>query len=178
MNESGPDLQPSPHTMQVQGLFVRHQSSVKTFILSLRPDFATADDILQETFLTVTRKAESFQHGSNFIAWVFAIARFKVMEAGRRHPRETDLADDVLDVLAAEAPPADFFDTRLTALLNCLDRLAPRAREIVRLRYQEEHGPGEIAVRLNWKAAAVNVALARARQRLRNCVQAQAREQA
>lgn len=178
MNDSGPETQPSPHTMRVQGLFVRHQSSVKAFILSLRPDFASADDILQETFLTVTRKAEDFEEGSNFIAWVFTIARFKVMEAGRRHPRETDLSDDLLDTLAAEAPPADFFDTRLAALLACLDRLAPRAREIVRLRYQEEHGPGEIALRLKWKTAAVNVALSRARQLLRSCVQSQAGEEA
>lgn len=174
MNDTGTEDQPSPHTMHVQGLFVRHQSSVKAFILSLRPDFATADDILQETFLTVTRKAEDFTDGSNFLSWAFAIARFKVLEAGRYHHRETDLSEEVLEVLAADAPAAEFSDTRLPALMECLDQLAPKAREIVRLRYQEEHGPGEIAMQLQWKTSAVNVALSRARQLLRHCVQSRA----
>lgn len=156
--------------MRVQQLFVAHQTSVKAFILSLRPDFTEAADILQETFLTVTRKAAEFREGSNFTAWAFAIARFKVLEAGRARRRETDLSEEVLDALAAAAPPPSFFDRRLPALRDCLRRLAPRAREIVRLRYHAGHGPEEIARRVSWSANAVNVALSRARSALRSCV--------
>ena len=175
MNDSA-QAQPSDHTVQVQQLFVRHQSAIKAFILSLRPDFAAADDILQETFLTVTRKADDFRDGSNFIAWSFSIARYKAMEHGRAHRRETDLSDEVLEALAADAPPASFFDRRLPALMACLDRLAPKARQIVELRYHGEQGPEEIAAQLQWKPAAVNVALSRARQLLRSCVQRHAEE--
>jgi RNA polymerase sigma-70 factor (ECF subfamily) len=56
--------------MRVQQLFVKHQSRIKAFILSLQPDFSEADDILQEVFLVVTRKAIEFKEGSNFMAWV------------------------------------------------------------------------------------------------------------
>lgn len=50
-------------TVRVQQLFVRHQGIVKAFILSLQPGFADAEDVLQETFLVVTRRgvAESEQ---------------------------------------------------------------------------------------------------------------------
>jgi RNA polymerase sigma-70 factor (ECF subfamily) len=181
MSESipgGADGLPDAHTMRVQQLFIGHQTAIKAFILSLRPDFVEAGDILQETFLTVTRKAAEFREGSNFGAWAFAIARFKVLEAGRVRRRETDLSDEVLDALAAAAPPAPFFDRRLAALRDCLRRLAPRAREIVRLRYHAGHGPDEIARRLSWSSNAVNVALSRARAALRACVQRAAGEAA
>ena len=93
------------------------------------------------------------------------------MEHGRRHRREADLSDEVIAALAAEAPAAGFFEERLEVLLACLERLAPRAREIVRLRYHEEQEPQEIARQLRWSPAAVSVALSRARQLLRSCVE-------
>jgi len=48
------------HTVRVQQLFVRHQTQLKAFILSLEPDFTEAEDILQEVFLVVTHKAGDF----------------------------------------------------------------------------------------------------------------------
>lgn len=47
-----------PHTREAHQLFVRHQPRIKGFILALLPDFAAADDVLQETFLVVQRKVE------------------------------------------------------------------------------------------------------------------------
>jgi len=168
-----PTGQPDEHTVRVQQLFVQHQSAIKAFILSLRPDFAEAEDVLQETFLTVTRKAGEFQERSNFIAWVFAIARFKVMEARRRGAKTEALSDEALDALAAAAPDEKFFETRLAAVRHCLERLAPRAQEIVRLRYHGERGPEAIAQLLGWTPNAVNAALSKARGWLRHCVRRQ-----
>lgn len=168
-----PAGQPDGHTVRVQQLFVKHQSAIKAFILSLQPDFAEADDVLQEAFLTVTRKAGEFQEGSNFIAWAFTIARFKLLESRRRHGKTAALSDEVLETLAAAVPEEAFFDARLRALRGCLEGLAPRAQEIVRLRYHGERGPEEIARLLAWTPNAVNVALSKARGWLRDCVQRQ-----
>jgi RNA polymerase sigma-70 factor (ECF subfamily) len=168
-----PAGQPDGHTVRVQQLFVKQQSAIKAFILSLQPDFAEADDVLQETFLTVTRKAGEFAEGSNFIAWAFAIARFKLLESRRRRAKAGALSDEVLETLAAAAPDEAFFDVRLRALRGCLERLAPRAQEIVRLRYHGERGPEEIARLLAWTPNAVSVALSKARGWLRDCVRRQ-----
>jgi RNA polymerase sigma-70 factor (ECF subfamily) len=172
---TGPDALCLGYTMQVQQLFVRNQSAIKAFILSLQPDFVEADDILQEVFLTVTQKAAEFRPGSSFTAWAFAIARFKVLEAQRRRQRKgaDSLSEEIIELLAAEAPDEGFFESRLSTLRGCLDRLAPRAREIIRLRYYGEHGPEAIAQRLVWTANAVNVALSKARMALRHCVEQQ-----
>jgi len=45
-----------PQKLMLQ-LLVRHQPRIKGFIASLLPDFVAAEEVLQETFLVVQRKA-------------------------------------------------------------------------------------------------------------------------
>ena len=118
------------HTLRVQQLFVAHQGSVLAFILSLQPGFAEADDILQETFLVISRKADAYAPGTNFLAWACTIARFKVLEFRRRQVQQAArISDAAIESLCADLPEEGFFDSRLGALRDCLHKLAPRARE-------------------------------------------------
>src|SRR5436309_3729501 len=153
----------SDHTVRVQQLFVRHQSSIRAFILSLHPNFSEAEDILQEVFLVVTRKAGDFHEGSNFMSWALAIARYKVMEAIRRQTSDHALSEQVVEVLCDECPQDELTEQRSAVVRACLEKLAPRLQEVMRLRYFAEHGPGEIARLLAWTPNSVNVALSRAR---------------
>jgi RNA polymerase sigma-70 factor (ECF subfamily) len=127
---------------------------------------------LQETFLVVQRKADTFAANSNFIAWAFQIARFQVMKAqAQRRSAAHRFSDEVIEALAASAPALPFDEAKLAALPGCLEQLAPQARRIVELCYQHEHKPREIARLLGWTAAAVSVTLTRARAALRDCVE-------
>ena len=63
------------HTLRVQQLFVRHQGALKAFVLALWPDFAEADDVMQEVFLVITRKAAEFQPETNFLSWARRCSR-------------------------------------------------------------------------------------------------------
>ena len=75
-----------------------------------------------------------------------------------------------MDALGAceEAIPVD---PRLDRLDECLGKLAPHARRLVELRYVGGSMPEEIARIMEWTPGAVNVALSRARQLLRECVE-------
>jgi RNA polymerase sigma-70 factor (ECF subfamily) len=159
-------------TLRVQQLFVRHQGQLKAFVLALLPDFARADDVVQEVFLHVTAKAAEFEPETNFLAWVRSIARFKLLEACRQSPGRS-LDADVLESLAASCPDDWVGDEKLAALTRCLQRLAPKAREIVQLRYQREHSPPEIARILSRTTNSISVALAKARVELRECIERQ-----
>jgi len=44
-----------------------------------------ADDLVQETLIKAWGKIESFEHGANLIAWLYAILRNEVMLQVRRH---------------------------------------------------------------------------------------------
>jgi DNA-directed RNA polymerase specialized sigma24 family protein len=63
-SQSEPSSSAASHQLQVQRLFVKHQSVVKAYILSLLPSLTDAEDVLQETFLTVSAKAASFEPGN------------------------------------------------------------------------------------------------------------------
>jgi RNA polymerase sigma-70 factor (ECF subfamily) len=160
------------HTLRVQQLFVRHQGRLRAFVLALWPDFARADDVLQDVFLTVTAKAGEFQVGTDFLAWARTIARFKVYEAWRKTGHHS-LSPDVLDSLVAACPDDWAADDRRAALTKCVGELPPKAREIVRLRYHREHSPPEIARILARTVNSVNVALSKARAALRECIDRQ-----
>jgi len=155
----------------VQGLFVRHLPVVRATVLALLPNLHRAEDVVQETFLTMCQKAGDFIPGTDFAAWVCTIARYKVREALRSESlRFEPLSNDTIEaVLAAEPPKAEAVE-RLRLFEECLECLAPRARQAMELRYRGECLPEEIAQRMNWSLASVRVALSRARLVLRECV--------
>ncbi|MEY5024680.1 MAG: hypothetical protein RLZZ244_208 [Verrucomicrobiota bacterium] len=165
------------HTLRVQALYVQHQNQLRSFLHSLVPDFATVDDLVQECFLTVSEKAPEFEMGSNFGAWVRSIARFKVLALQRDHARRPPmLAPEVLESLILSAPdptPPEHENAALESLRQCLEKLAPAAREIVRMRYFSQWGPLEISRIRECSANAINVTLARSRDALRRCMDSQ-----
>lgn len=164
-----------PHTLVVQQLFVQHQRPLRAFVMSLAPDFSAADDVMQETFLEVSRQAAEFQLGSNFPAWSRSIAKFKVLGLTRDRQRSPlRLSDDVVEALAAAAPLDEDEERHIEnvgLLRECLSKLAPVARDLVRLRYFGQHFPSEIAHMRSQSVNGINVSLARARAALRECME-------
>lgn len=157
---------------EVQRLFLRHADVLEGFILALLPDFSASKDVLHEVFLTATAKAAEFRPGSDFPAWARAIARLKVLEhVRRRRGGARLLGPEALEAVAASAPETgDSWALRREALAACLERVAPRARQILEMRYSDALlSPGEIAARISWSGGAVRVALARARKFLLDC---------
>lgn len=165
-------------TMRVQQLFVKHQLGLRAFILSLEPNFTDAEDLLQEVFLVVTRKANEFEEGTNFFAWGCSIARFKLLELLRRRARSQVLSEEVIEALCAVEQEHYFDDSRLAILQHCLEQLAPKARQMMYLRYYGEHSPAQIARLVSWTPNAVRVALSRARSVLQECLQRRMRQEA
>jgi RNA polymerase sigma-70 factor (ECF subfamily) len=167
----------SEKTMRVQQLFVKHQLGLRAFILSLEPNFTDAEDLLQEVFLVITRKANDFEEGTNFFAWACTIARFKLMELVRRRARSQVLSEEVIEALCAVEPEYHFDDSRLAILQHCLEQLAPKARQMMYLRYYGEHSPAQIARLVSWTPNAVRVALSRARTVLQECLERKFRQE-
>ena len=147
----------------VQGLFLTHLNVIRGFIRALVRDRHLADDVLQETFLTVSRKAADFQPGTNFPRWACAVARLKVMEAQRREKGNLlFLSEEAIEALAASEDLPEH-DARTELLDGCIDDLPPAMKRSVELRYVGGHKPAEIARIIGWSAEAVYVALSRAR---------------
>ena len=161
--------------LRVQTLFVQHMPRIRAFALSLMPDFSQVDDILQDVFLTVTAKASDFQPGTNYLAWAFTIARFRVLKSMNAMDKAfLPLSEEVVELLAAECPDVGAEqDRRIGYLEQCLKKLAPQARRMIELRYYEALKPATIAERLGLSVNGVSVLLSRSRVLLRACVERQ-----
>ena len=54
---------------------VKHRHEVVAFLYGVVPDYHAVEDMFQEVCLVAIQKADEFQEGTNFAAWVRAIAR-------------------------------------------------------------------------------------------------------
>lgn len=160
-------------TEEVQLQFVRHENSIRAFVRALQPSLADADDVMQETFLTVSRKASTFEPGTNFVAWACGIARLKVLENFRQKKRADSLSEAAIIALAEDAPTPESLSEREDALEGCLEKLAPKARDLLWRRYSRRQSSAEMAEAAGMTSTAVRVALSKARVALRDCIQSQ-----
>jgi len=131
---------------------------------------------MQETFLTVTRKASSFEPGTNFVAWACGIARLKVLENFRQRKRANVLSEKAIIALSEDAPSPGLFMAKEAALETCLERLTPRVRDLLWRRYARRQSSTDMAEATGMTSNAVRVALTKARVALRDCIHAQLRE--
>ena len=170
-----PTALPDHHMLHVQQLFVRYQQAVLSYVLSIEPNLSDAQDIVQEVFLTVSKKAAAWTAGTTFLPWACTVARYETLTFQRNRARRVArLDEDVVELLHANgAMDEQAFQRKTTALQGCLDHLAPRARELMHLRYHAAQMPEQIAPKVGWTVNAVRVALTRARDLLRGCMEQQ-----
>ena len=159
----------------VSALFVKNSPQIRGFILSLVPNIAIADDVLQETFLTVSSKADDFNRGTNFVAWACRIAKYKILEVSRRNNRTSGmLSPETIEALcASDLGLQEWNEAELSALKLCIEKLPDHTQRAVRLRYANGHNATEVAKLLDWSVDSVYVILSRARQSLRKCIVSQ-----
>jgi RNA polymerase sigma-70 factor (ECF subfamily) len=162
-----------PAISRVQRLFVQNATVIRGFVATLMPIRDQIDDVFHEVFLVVVDKAEDYQPGTDFLAWVFTISRYKVLQALKRNAsRRTAMLDpDVVESLISSAPTESFSEDKIRALQQCMETLAPAAQRVVKLRYEQTLTPAKIAERLGIASSTIYVTLSRARSSLRDCIQ-------
>ena len=170
MNNPEDESEAPSATEEVQLLFVRHENSIRAFVRALQPSLSDADDVMQETFLTVSRKASTFEPGTNFVAWACGIARLKVLENFRQKKRANVLSEAAIIALAKDAPSAEALSEKEDALEGCLERLTPKVRDLLWRRYSRRQSSTEMAEATGMTSTAVRVALSKARAALRDCI--------
>lgn len=156
-------------------LWTEVQPSVSGYIHAVVRDPAAAKDIVQETALALLRKFVEWDPAREFLPWALGMAKYAILAHRRDSARCRVMFDD--EVLHAITETWSTVATEISdeqaALHTCLDKLAPHARDVVRLRYEEDLDASRIAQKLHSTAGAVRVALMRIREQLRLCVQNQ-----
>jgi RNA polymerase sigma-70 factor (ECF subfamily) len=153
-------------------LWPASQPVITAFILGHVRDFHDAEDLLQETAVTVADKFEEYDPARPFVPWVLGIARLKILAYYRKSQRfSTLVADDVLARTAkAFSERTDMLESLRRALDHCLKKLPERARRLLELRHVREMKPRDIARYLGHSPAATRAALYRVRLALARCI--------
>jgi len=151
-------------------LFARFAPKVKGYMMRLgaRPDLA--EELAQETLLTVWRKAGSFDpNRASASTWIFTIARNLRIDALRRERHPDDLEHEP-DLMPEDDPPPDAVVLalqRLNRVREALGDLPEEQVEVVRLSFFEERPHSEIASDLGLPLGTVKSRLRLAMARLR-----------
>lgn len=151
------------------------QPSLWAYVFSLFPDHAAAQDILQQTNLTLWRKADDFQPGTNFLAWGCRAAYFHVLTYRRGLRRDRLVFSDEVFAYLAERQTERVSEggagDRLAALRNCLDKLPPHSRKLLESRYAPGGSVSELAKADGRSVAAISQVLYRIRDLLLECIE-------
>jgi len=116
------------------------------------------EDVVQETLLAIHVKRHTWRPDAPVLPWVYAIARFKLIDAFRRRGRRIEVEIDEIAETFAE-PETESVSER--DINRALDGLPPAQRSVVSSVSVDGHSIGETASKLGISETAVRVSLHR-----------------
>jgi RNA polymerase sigma-70 factor (ECF subfamily) len=156
-------------------LVLKHQWSVRAFLLARLSRKHEAEDLAQETFLTAWRGLGHFDIRRPFAPWLRGIAENHLRNHLRKFRAEpiggNEALQNLLDQHAAyESAPAD--ESALAeAMRECVAGVDREARELLMSRYAEGRSMAEICATTGKKHSAITMKLHRLRLALAACVE-------
>jgi RNA polymerase sigma-70 factor, ECF subfamily len=153
-------------------LYSAHEARLRAFILSLVPRWSDAEEIAQRCSMILWKKFDQFKLGTSFFAWACQVARLEVKEYRKSAGRQRTLFSDAfVDAVANQVfEMQGDLPGRLQVLQKCVEKLPPKHRELLRLRYNEGKSVKAVAHTVSRSVDAVYKGLSRIRQALHDCI--------
>lgn len=153
---------------------LQSQQDLRNYLYHLHPHAQDLDDLVQETCLKLWREFDDYDPGRPFLPWAMRIAYFQVLRFRKTRSRDRLVfSDEMVELLAGEAPAAGQAAPLRAALDHCLGRLTPRAREVLLARYSEDATIAALAKERRQSVHALYRTLNQARAQLATCVRRQ-----
>ncbi len=129
----------------VATLFEQLRRPLFAFLYRLSADRCIAEDLLQETLLTLHSRIETFNPDCEFMPWAWAIARNKFLEFKRSQSKVTRLLPQLAEICRS---PSGCFSGKVqfdADLRSCLETLSDATREAFVLKHFHDLTFQEIA---------------------------------
>jgi RNA polymerase sigma-70 factor (ECF subfamily) len=151
-------------------LIKRYEKPLRYFVCRLLDDAQIAEDIFQETWLTVIRQIHTLRDADAFRAWLYRVARNKVYQQLRTKNRFSPLDENTAII---NGNHDDVFCAEDAAKIHkCLKKLVPEHREVLMLRFLEQMSYQQIAEVLNCNPGTVKSRIYYAKRSLREKMEA------
>ncbi len=136
-------------------LHSRYRPMLRSIIMQVLHDDAEADDVLQEVFLQVWNRAESYSSGKGkLVSWLCTLARRRAIDRLRQHSayrRATDRYEISLNHCDKEASENHtvereaYYDELRGLLQRHLSSLPPNQEQAIRMAFLENRSQREIS---------------------------------
>lgn len=142
-------------------LLKKYQSPIRAFFRKMcGGDDALADDLAQETFLNAYKGLARFQGGSQFLTWLYAIAKNVFYQHLRARTQTEELGDN-------EGESYQMVKDVSLDIAKCMLMLNPEERMILSLSYAEGLSQTEVAEVMSLPLGTVKTHTLRAKEKLR-----------
>lgn len=154
-------------------LFLANQHRVFCFVMTLVHDRAEAEELFQETAVTLWRRWEEFDSTRNFSSWACGIAMNHFRNWLRKNARRGErLPMEMLERLASQRlENADALEVMHRALAVCLDKLPIEQRDMVEKFYGRTISIRDVATAGGQSENVAYKLLAKIRRQLRLCIE-------
>jgi len=150
-------------------LMRRHNQRLFRLARSIVSEDATAEDVVQETYLRAFASLSRFEGRSSVITWLSRIALHEALRQRRRQQRAPGTlpsGHEPIDAASRDRSPAVETERSRAEIVAALDDLTPVHRAVVMLRLVEGLSTRETAESLRLSESNVKVSLHRAKREL------------
>ena len=168
-----PDLSPPPPEFDPARLIRDHQVGLWRYLRSLGCEHSLAEDLVQETFLVILERPFREQGRAATIGYLRKIAFHRYITYLRKSGKITfvENLEAVASLWNRQVEPDDG-EEMLAALRDCFTHLTARAKLALELRFRDELPRDAIATQLEITEHGAKNLMQRAKQQLRECLEA------
>lgn len=152
------------------------RDAVFGFALSIVRNAQEAEDVLQDTFVSVYASAGSYRRMGKPMAWILTIAKNLALMKLRERRKTADVSEDEWGIFAADSAASVTSDDKLV-LLAAMKRISPEESQVVMLHAVAGFKHREIAELLELPLSTVLSKYNRAIKKLKSALTKDAREE-
>lgn len=153
-----------------------YQNALTAYAYVVLQDWNLAEDVVQDLFVTVSAKWESFDNSRPLYPWLKRIVRNRAVDIIRSRSKEFYCADnELLDLVEKTFDEEDHVESlarksKMSATLKaCMAQLNDSSRKLIEGFYTQGKSCAVLSGELDRSENAVYISLTRIRQQLRKC---------
>jgi RNA polymerase sigma-70 factor (ECF subfamily) len=160
-------------------LFLRSERDIFRYVVTLVPNLADAQEIVQETAAALWKKIDQYDRNQPFTAWACRFALLEVRQYAKTRQRWPALLDaEVIQQLVDRREElTQRLDVRRDYLAECVRKLPTEQRRIVERYYYDRMSVEAIALGVGKTKEAIYKTLQRIRRALSDCVERRIRSE-
>ncbi len=125
------------------------QGRIYAYILSRWPNKSDADDIMQEAISILWQKFDTYEPGTEFLAWAFTVTKYVISGFRRKHKNNPiQFSHETLEAINDQAgSQMQQYDSQLETLRECIKKLPLKDSNLLKLKYEDSLTAQKIATR-------------------------------